>query len=248
MEEKNYLEKISETIAELENQKDIDAASRIIARTREIRQKISAECGEDSDEMHEACNLIAQKCLQVLDAAKANLAGKKSNEEEMDRINEVILRLSALPISDEELKSRVSGNMKQMEVANEEMDKAAGRPGCITVWLIVCMIVQGISLLRCFSSFKYASVLGEYEWLLYYELVATLMAIGGLVLLMCWRKIGFFILLGVAILTTVLTVAFLPSELYSISSCVSRFVGPLVWYGILQKTNSRGVKFWSMLK
>ena len=138
--------------------------------------------------------------------------------------------------------------MAKMENINAEMGKASGRPGCITSWLIVCMLVQGISLLDCISSFKYAPILGEYKWILYFELIATLTAIGGLVLLMLWRKIGFYILLGVAVLSTFVNVALMPSEISSISHSIAGLVGPFIWYLILQKTNSHGVKFWSMLK
>ena len=88
----NYLETISKIIAEFEHNEDIDAADRIIGRTLEIRREISAECGEDSDEMHEACNLIAQKCLPIVQEAQARLAGKKFNEEEVKRIKGVALR------------------------------------------------------------------------------------------------------------------------------------------------------------
>lgn len=248
MEEKNNVEKVLGIIAEFENQESIDAASRIIARTRDIIQVISAGNGEDSDEMHEVCNLIAKKCVPIVLAEYVRLSGRKSSEEELKRVKEVALRLSALNIGDQDLKTQVTGCLTQMSVIGKEMDMTLERPGCIVTWLVVCLIAQFVSLIEAISNIQYASLYGEYEWLVYYQIVSTLFVIVGIILLMLWRKIGFLIIVVVTILSTLLTISSMPSGMYSIQSLIVGFVGPFIWYAILQKTNSRGVRFWNLLK
>ena len=112
------------------------------------------------------------------------------------------------------------------------------RHGCITGWLYFAIIENA------FVGASYISKFGDIGWSAAVMVAASVIIIYSCILLMQWRKIGFYLLLActlISVPTTIITDGFNFSSLFGLLAI-------LVWFAILQIKNSKGQKCWDLLK
>lgn len=127
----------------------------------------------------------------------------------------------------------------------QQQQAAAKRGGCLTSWLVFIVLVNALTLSGIFS--RYLSLFGTYGVqagpVLWYFIVYVLLDIayiGGAIALFLWRRWGFYLLVGCAIVTFFLNIFNgLPVTLqsqsiaFSIGYLIAYLAGPFIGLAIL---------------
>lgn len=116
--------------------------------------------------------------------------------------------------------------------------KLKERNGCITAWLYFAIIANAV------TGATYLGKLNELGWGATYMTLGAVVNIIGCVLLIQWRKVGFYILTACALVSFFISIILSDINLSSIMGLIAI----IVWFGILQIKNTNGQKFWDLLQ
>jgi len=125
-----------------------------------------------------------------------------------------------------------------IQVNEEVVTEQAQRHGFITFWLILLIIGNSISIIA-------ALALGVFSYLSIFAIALNIVSIVSVVMLLQWKKIGFWIFLGCQVLAAVLNATMQISEI-AILSAVGAVLGVAILWGILQ-IKKDGKSCWEQL-
>lgn len=130
--------------------------------------------------------------------------------------------------------------------------KEVKRNGFISFWLWLCTIANSVMaiiyFLLLFSSRGLFSSTPEPLWLRFTWLISTIVILVGFIMLLSWRKTGFYVLLASQVIGMVILL--IETELFdsatTLTTIVSTIIGVLILYGVLQ-LKSDGVSYWDAM-
>lgn len=130
--------------------------------------------------------------------------------------------------------------------------KEAKRHGFISFWLWLCAVTNGIMsifyLWHLFSSKGLWSGTPEPTWFRLSWLFSSLINLLGFVLLLEWRKTGFYVILGVQLigLAIALFASVFANVVNTVPSIISTIAGIAILYGILHLRHE-GLTYWDAM-
>ena len=131
------------------------------------------------------------------------------------------------------------------ECGTEQTPKQPKRHGCITAWLYFCLVVT-VLLIGAF--FRLNAFLGEENAMpisvIIVALAQSICCLIGYILLLRWRKIGFYLIAVSVVIGSVVSCVLLGEGMWTL---IKDLISIPILYAVLQITTD-GVPYWDSLK
>ncbi len=124
------------------------------------------------------------------------------------------------------------------------------RHGCVTAWLWLGIIGSGLAVVIYLIPGGFVNSMLEEsgaeplsKWLIIFFSISSLVGLFSYYLMLNWKKSGFYIAVGLSLLSALTTYLYM----YDLYSIIMAFLSPLILYAILQ-IQKDGVSAWNHLE